>query len=151
MKHCLYYLIVPLLFSALHSTTSMAESNMQPREVRGTVVDKANNPVPGAAIIDKSTGNGVITDNDGTFVIGISDDTRTLEVSCLGFTTQNVNIGDRSVVAVTLEEDALLLEDVVVVGYGTQRKTSITGSVANVTNKDLITTKATSVANTIAG
>ena len=151
MKHCLYYLIVPLLFSALHSTTSMAESNMQPREVRGTVVDKANNPVPGAAIIDKSTGNGVITDNDGTFVIGISDDTRTLEVSCLGFTTQNVNIGDRSVVAVMLEEDALLLEDVVVVGYGTQRKTSITGSVANVTNKDLITTKATSVANTIAG
>jgi len=121
-----------------------------PVKIRGTVVDGGNAPVPGATVLVKDSETAAVTDLDGRFTI-TADASSILEISCLGFVTKTYKVGTESVVRIVLEEDSMLLEDVVVVGYGTQRKASITGSVANVTNKDLVTTKAISVANTIVG
>lgn len=121
------------------------------RNVSGKIVDTAKQPIPGAAVVNKTNGQGVISDLDGNFTIFVTGDNDMLEVSCLGFTSVEVRTGKSDSLTIVLEEDSLLLEDVVVVGYGTQRKASITGSVANVTNNDLIKTKSGSVANTLVG
>ena len=121
------------------------------RNVSGRITDSGKQPLPGAAVLNKTNGLGVISDLDGKFTIAVSGSNDVLEISCLGFVTQELTVGKADVLNVTLEEDSVLLEDVVVVGYGTQRKASITGSVANVTNNDLIKTKSGSVANTLVG
>ncbi len=123
---------------------------VQARDVRGTVVDGGNKPVPGASVIEKGTSHGTVTDVDGRFSIDAKNGT-VLEIISLGFVTRTYTVGSENVIYIVLEEDSMLLDETVVVGYGTQVKASITGAVANVTNKDLITTKAISVANTVVG
>lgn len=123
---------------------------VQARDVRGTVVDGGNKPIPGASVIEKGTSHGTVTDVDGRFSIDAKNGT-VLEIISLGFVSRTYTVGSENVIYIVLEEDSMLLDETVVVGYGTQVKASITGAVANVTNKDLITTKAISVANTVVG
>ena len=101
--------------------------------VRGTVSD-ASGPVIGAVVLAGSTG--VTTDADGAFSISV-DPNAVLEVSCLGYLTQQVPVQGRSQIMVVLEEDQNILEDAVVVGYGTQKKENLTGAVSVVKSDDL--------------
>ena len=94
--------------------------------VRGTVSD-ANGPVIGAVVLSGSTG--VTTDADGSFSISV-DPNAVLEVSCLGYVSQQVPVQGRRQLLVVLEEDQNILEDAVVVGYGTQKKENLTGAVS---------------------
>src|SRR5690606_4680648 len=92
-------------------------------------------PLAGATVLEKGTSNGTTTDFDGNFTITTESDA-VLEISYLGYKTQEVAVDGRSEINVQLSPDATLLEDVVVVGYGTQRKTDVTGSIASVDSED---------------
>lgn len=100
--------------------------------VTGTVIDKYGETIPGANIIEKGTTNGVITDMDGHYSINVSGSNPVLIFSFIGYTTQEVPIGSQRTLNITLQEESLDLEEVVVVGYGTQKKRDLTGAVAQV-------------------
>lgn len=123
----------------------------QGKRISGIVMDTSNEPVIGANIVEKGTTNGVITDIDGRFALVVSSDAATLVVSYIGYYNQEIVVGNSSEISVILSESALDLDEVVVVGYGIQKRTSITGSVAAIQSKDIATVKTPSVTNTLAG
>lgn len=104
--------------------------------VTGTVTDDLNAPLPGASVIEKGTTNGTTTDFDGNFTIEVSDPNAILEVSYLGYTTTEIPLAGQTNVTAQLSEDATQLEDVVVVGYGVQRKSDITGAIGSVKSEN---------------
>ncbi len=104
--------------------------------VTGTVTDPESIPLPGATVLEKGTANGTTTDFDGNFVINVADSNTVLVVSYLGYTTNEVPLNGQSSVNVQLAEDATQLEDVVVVGYGVQKKSDITGSIASIKSEN---------------
>ena len=123
-------------FSAVAEPAGVAAvAPVQQITVRGTVVDQNGEPVPGASVVERGTTNGVNTDIDGKFVLKANEGA-TLEISFVGYTSQRVKAAPS--VKVTLTEDAELLEDVVVVGYGTMRKSDLTGSTTSL-RSDAIT------------
>ena len=117
-----------LLFITLFATTlSFAQQT-----ITGTVTDDTGETIPGATILELNTSNGVVTDIDGNFSISVSGSDAVLRISFLGFETQEISVGARSVIDITLAQDLQELEEVVVVGYGTVRKSDLTGAVSSV-------------------
>jgi len=105
--------------------------------ITGTITDDDGQPLPGANVIEKGTSNGTQSDFDGNFSITVSNSNAILEISYIGFKAQQVSVSNKSSIAVQMEVDASSLDEVVVVGYGTQRKSDITGAVASVSTKDI--------------
>lgn len=123
----------------------------QKTTVSGTVRDTAGNPIPGAAVVDKQQNAvGTSTALDGTFSIAVAPD-GILEVSFLGYRTQLVNVNSRTRVEVVLEEDTTSIDEVVVVGYGTVRKTDLTGAVSSIGDKDIRNTPVANVGQALQG
>ncbi|MEP1086466.1 TonB-dependent receptor [Algoriphagus sp.] len=124
----------------------------QTREVSGVVISGEDNlPLPGASILVKGTTNGTVTDIDGKFALTVSGPSDVLVLSFIGFTQMEVPVGDRSVFDLTLMPDTKSLEEVIVVGYGEQKKETITGSVATVKGQELVKSPALNLSNSIAG
>ena len=129
--------------------TANAESSVQAvqqatKKVTGTVSD-AMGPVIGASVVEKgNTGNGVVTDFDGNFTINVKPGA-TLVISYIGFTTQEIAVGNQSNISVTLKEDNALLDEVVVVGYGVQKKKLVTGATVEVKGEDIAKLNTTQV------
>ena len=105
-------------------------------QVKGSVVDVTGEPLPGATVLEPATGNGAITDIDGNFAVSVSADA-VLEVSFVGFETQRVPVKGRRELKIVLQEDDNTLSEVVVVGYGIQKKVNLSGSVDQINAKDL--------------
>jgi len=105
-------------------------------DLTGTVVDANNVPIPGANIVVANTTRGTQSDFDGNFTIQVTSGD-ILRFSYIGYTTKTVAIVSQKTVSVTLNEDASQLDEVVVVGYGTQKKSTVTGSISKVTNETL--------------
>jgi TonB-linked SusC/RagA family outer membrane protein len=101
------------------------------RRITGTVTDAGGEPVIGANILEKGVTNGTITDLNGKFSLAIGNNA-TIVVSFIGYNTQEVAVGNQTSLQITLTEDVQLLDEVVVVGYGTMKKSDLTGSVASV-------------------
>ncbi|MEO1010825.1 MAG: SusC/RagA family TonB-linked outer membrane protein [Bacteroidota bacterium] len=108
---------------------------VQTVSVTGTVTDDEGMPLPGASIQQKGTPNGTTTDFDGNFSIEVTDGA-ILVISYLGFVSQEIVVGDQTNISVQLLPDATQLDDVVVVGYGVQRKSDVTGSIGSVKSED---------------
>ncbi len=104
--------------------------------VKGTVTDKTGSTVPGVSVIIKGTLKGTTTDLDGNFAI-MAEPSDLLVFSFIGFTTKEITVGNRTQLDVELEEDIKQLSEVVVVGYGTQKKSTITGAISKVENENL--------------
>lgn len=117
---------------ALFATTFLSAQSV----VNGVVNDINSQPIPGANIIVQGTSNGTTTDFDGKFSISVSQGD-VLVISYVGFETQNITVGNQTQLNIVLIEDAALLEEVVVVGYGTQLKSNVTGAISKVTNETL--------------
>lgn len=98
------------------------------QKITGVITDSNGEPVIGANVMVKATGNGTITDVDGNFHLDVQSND-VLEISYIGYTTQRITVGDQKHLLVKLVEDAEMLDEVVVVGYGTTNKQAITGSV----------------------
>src|SRR5690606_28231151 len=103
--------------------------------VRGTVMEEGGNPLPGVTVRVMGTNTGTITDENGRFVLTRVDDDAILVISYVGYHSQEVTLQGRTRLSITLVPDLAMLEEVVVVGYGTQRKSDLTGSVASVSGK----------------
>jgi TonB-linked SusC/RagA family outer membrane protein len=107
------------------------------RTVSGRVTDENNEPLPGVSIVAKGKKNGTSTDADGKFKITVQEEETTLVFSFVGFQTQEVLLNNQSVFNVSLKSDAKSLQEIVVVGYGTQKKVNLTGAVDQVTSEVL--------------
>ena len=126
--------IAATLLLLMAATAAFAQN----RVVSGTVLDTGQQPLIGAAVLLAGTTTGDVTAPDGTFSIRVPSEEVTLEVSCLGYITQTVRVpSGQQTVNVTLEEDNMLLQETVVVGYGVQKKVNLTGAVTAVDTKDL--------------
>ena len=124
--------------------------NAQQRSVKGVVLDAHGMSVIGASILEKGTTNGTITNVEGEYTLSVSPGA-TLVFSYIGYKTQEVAVGNRTILDITLHEDAEQLEEVVVVGYGVQKKSSLTGSVASVSSKEIVKQVSSNVASTLQG
>jgi len=113
------------------------------RTITGTVKDSNGEPIIGANIVQKGSTNGTITDVDGNFTITVPLGNATLAVSYIGYQGTEIAVGSKSSVAVILKEDTEMLDEVVVVGYGTQKKVNLTGSVSTI-KADQITKRSVS-------
>jgi TonB-linked SusC/RagA family outer membrane protein len=135
---CLVYFVFGNTIKAESSPlVTKISTNTEVINVTGKVTDQSNGePLPGVSIIVKGTSIGTITDLDGNYTIQSNNDTDVLVFSFLGFLSQEISINGRSVINVLLEEDIKGLGEVVVVGYGTVRKTDITGSLSSLTSED---------------
>ena len=120
--------------------------------VKGTVVsDSESEPLVGVAILEKGTSNGTITDIDGNYSIQLKSNNATLVVSYVGYTTQNISVNGRSNIDIRLVDDSKLLDDVVVVGYGTMKKSDISGSVATINKEQMARKVPVNVAQALQG
>lgn len=106
-------------------------------KITGKVVDVQGEPVIGATVMEKGTTNGIITDVDGNFTLNVSPN-RKLQVSYVGYQTQEITIGSNRTLRITLKEDSELLDEVVVVGYGTMKKSDLTGVISSVSTETLV-------------
>lgn len=104
----------------------------QNRQISGTVKDSNGEPVIGAAVLVPNTTNGTSTDVDGRFTLSVPENTLSLEVSAIGYASSTVTLGTASDYSIVLREDTTFLDEVVVVGYGVQKKINVTGSVSSV-------------------
>lgn len=124
-------------FEADGNDNMSIQETQQTKTVTGTVVDAAGIPVIGANVLVKGTTNGTITDIDGNFTLEVSA-SDVLEISYIGYVTQELPVGNKSQFNITLAEDTQALDEVVVVGYGTMRKSDVTGSIATAKGEDLL-------------
>ena len=118
--------------------------------VQGYVTDAARDPLPGVTITVKGTSDGVITNVDGEYSITVSKNA-ILIFSYVGFVDQEIPIAGSKILNVTMEEEIGKLDEVVIVGYGTQKKVSVTGSVSNISTKELAKISTPSLSNTLGG
>ncbi len=107
----------------------------QQRDISGTVRDARGLPLPGVTVLIKGTTIGTVTDNSGTFRLNIPMNAQALEFSFVGMKRQEIEIGGRSTIIVVMEEESLGIEEVVAIGYGTQKKANLTGAVDNVSSE----------------
>ncbi len=105
--------------------------------ISGEVIGAEGESLPGVNIVEKGTANGTITDLDGNFTLGLTTPEPIIIVSYLGYITQEISIGDKNEVNISLSEDLVNLEEVVVVGYGTAKKSDLTGSISSVKPNEL--------------
>jgi TonB-linked SusC/RagA family outer membrane protein len=120
-----------LIFSLGIVSISWAQTS-----VTGTVTDEQNIPLPGATVLEKGTTNGTTTDFDGNFSINVANGNVVLEFSYIGYSTMEAAVNGQSSITVQLTEDATQLEDVVVVGYGVQKKSDVTGAIGSIKSEN---------------
>lgn len=147
MKHLTYRLaLILFMVTGLGSASAFAQ-----QQVRGTVVDETGEPVIGAGVLVQGTTIGTTTDVDGSYVLDRVPANAVLEVSSIGYETKTEAVNGRSVIDFVLREDALLLDDVVVVGYGVQKKSVVTASISKVDGDQLNTVKASTINDALKG
>lgn len=119
------------------SSSPTINSSQQKKSVTGKVTDASGATVPGVSVIVKSTTIGVITDNNGSYSLSNVPENATLKFSFVGMKTQEIKIGNQTSINVVLAEETVGIEEVVAIGYGTQKRINLTGSVSSVSVKDL--------------
>lgn len=120
-------------------------------KITGNVADNNGEPIIGASVVVSGTKNGTVTDIDGNFTLVSNSETPTLNISYVGFDTQNIKVRSGQTIKVTLKENAQSLEELVVVGYGSQKKVNVIGSIATVDSKSLEARSASDVSNMLTG
>ena len=125
-------------------------SNLLQKQVSGTVTDQDGNPLPGAAVLEKGTDNGVTTDFDGNFTISVGEQS-TLTISFIGFTSVDKVVAETDSFDITLFEDAANLDEVVIIGYGSVKKSDLTGSVSTIKTEQIETIPVNNVGDLLQG
>ena len=120
-------------------------------KISGLVLDEKNEPVIGATITVKETTLGTITGLDGRFSLTLPDNTKSFEVSYIGYQSQTLSIGDKRAFTVVLKESSIMMDELVVIGYGTTKKGNISGSIAKIDAEKLEDRLSTNVGAIIQG
>ena len=121
--------------SNAHAAGAPQEVQQATKKITGTVVD-AMGPVIGASVVEKGTTNGTVTDFDGNFTLNVKPGA-TIVISFIGFETQEIKVGNQDNFQITMKDDNAVLEEVVVVGYGVQKKKLVTGATVQVKGEDI--------------
>ena len=125
------------LYAAEETTESLnAQIVQQSVTVKGVVTDKNGEPIIGANVLEKGTTNGIITDFDGNYTLGVANGNSVLVFSYIGYKSQEIVVGSQKTINVVLVEDTEMMDEVVVIGYGTQKKGDVTSAVASVKAED---------------
>lgn len=122
----------------------------QKKKITGTVTDQKGEPIIGANVVEKGTTNGIITDNDGNFSMEVTP-TSILQISYIGYLTQDINIGRNSNFTIKLVEDTQKLDEVVVVGYGSIAKRSLSTAISTVDGSKIRNMPTSNIAQSLAG
>ena len=146
-------LIKSIAVSLLLAFGGLVSLYAQSRQVSGTVLDEQQLPIIGAAVMLTGGGNvGAVTDVDGNFVLSVPSGDVTLEVTCLGYESKTVAVTkSQSTITIVLKEDSMMIEETVVVGYGTQKKVNLTGAITTVDSKELQDRTSHSLTNMLQG
>ena len=139
---------IPLLMVILFLMSNICMAQIG---IKGNVVDGSNQPLIGVSVVVKGSTNGVITDLDGNYSITVPDINAILTFSFIGFQTQEVVVKSNRIINVTMTEDAKVLDDVVVVGYTTVKRESLTGALQTVSNEKLRDVTTPNVETMLAG
>ena len=146
MKRAFLFFLMLVSFSLLGNNV-----NGQQRSVSGTIVDAAGTALTGVNVVVKGTTIGTITDIDGKYTLNVPDQIAVLEASFIGYAKSEIPVGTQSIINFTLSSEALALEEVVVVGYGTQKKVNVIGSITTVSSKEITTAPAANVSSALSG
>lgn len=139
-----------LVCAVMSAQTVNGDKASETFPLSGTVVDNLGMPIIGAGVLQAGTGNGVVTDENGRFTIKVSENA-TVEISALGYVPTTISAKHGETPEVVLQEDAKLLDEVVVIGYGTVKKSDLTGSLSQVSNKSFEDQKVTRVDQALQG
>lgn len=139
--------LISTLFLSMFYLISFAQSH----SVTGVVRDAQGEPMIGVNVLVKGTPNGAITDLDGRYSVTGVDSKSVLVISYIGYLSQEITIGDQTTINVTLKDDSQALDEIVVVGYGVQKKSDLTGSVASVSSDRITSIGTTSVMSALQG
>ena len=134
----------------LNTSTQKNKSLVKKITITGQITDETNQPVPGTSIIVKGTNIGVATDVNGKFTIEAPENGQ-LRISFIGYEIRDVDINSKSVINVAMVPSQKTLDEVVVTAFGTQKKENVTGSIATISGKDLVTTPVGNITNMLAG
>lgn len=129
-------------------TANAAQQNT--KNITGVIHDETGEPVIGANVVEKGTTNGTITDAEGRFSLNVAPGA-TLVISYIGYVSSEVSVQGKNTISVTMKEDSEMLDEVVVVGYGTMKKKDLTGAVASVKGDDLAARKTTQLSTALQG
>jgi len=140
--------LISVLFAAL---VISGQVSAQQRTVQGSVADSKGSPMPGVTVIVKGTTLGTVTDSEGAYSLTNVSETSILEYSFVGMRSQEIIVGNQSVINVTLVEESIGINEVVAIGYGTQKRINLTGSVGMVEAKEFETRPVTSVVQSLQG
>ncbi len=149
-RRCTIYGLV-VTFLLLGGLTQVEATNSLEKVVSGKVTTEAGEGLPGVSILVKGTTIGTTSDVEGNYSISVPDDQNTLVFSFVGYVTQEIAIANQSVIDVSLVEDVSTLTEIVVVGYGTQKKEDLTGSVGSIRGDDIISKPLISPDQALAG
>jgi TonB-linked SusC/RagA family outer membrane protein len=138
------------LLSILFLAFSLTLSAQNSKEVSGMVTDSEGLPLPGVSIVQKGTNNGTVTNFDGAYSISVSD-TSTLVFSYVGMVSQEILVQGKTKIDVVLSVDLQGLDEVVIVGYGSQKKINLTGSVSSINTEDITTRPVTNISAGLSG
>ncbi len=147
MNNALRFIIYSCCFLLSLSNIAIAQDKV----LKGTVKDAKGETIPGASVTQKGTTKGTSTNIDGNFSITLSGANPEIIISSIGYATKIIKIGSETVLTTILQESSSMLNDVVVVGYGTQKKSSITGAIASIGNKDFKDQPVSNLAQSIQG
>ena len=145
MKHLIRRFAFILVIMGASCASALAQ------QLRGTVKDEAGEPVIGAAVLVKGTTTGTTTDIDGSFLLANVPEGSVLEVSSIGYQSVSVTVNGDAPLDIIIKEDTMILDDVVVIGYGVQKKSVVTASIAKVDAEDLGATAPLRVDNALKG
>lgn len=138
--------IITVLCTMLAITSLLAQNT-----VKGSVSDKNGLSIPGAMVLDKTTGRWAVTDTNGNFSLDGASKGDNIEVTCMGFTLQNFILEGLEPLAITMKDDALQLEETVVIGYGTVKKKDLTGAVGVIDNQSINQQRVTQLSQALQG
>ena len=129
---------IKLSFISLIFLLFSANINAQNKEITGTILGSSDNlSIPGVNIVIKGTFKGTVTDFSGNYTITVPNNETTLTFSCIGYESKDVLVGTQTTLNVVMEEENNLLDDIVVVGYGVQKKSDVSGSISSVSAEEL--------------
>lgn len=140
--------LISVLFAAL---VISGQVSAQQRTVQGSVVDSKGSPMPGVTVVVKGSTWGTVTDGEGLYTLTNVSESSILEYSFVGMKSQEILVRNQSVINITLVEESIGIDEVVAVGYGTQKRINLTGSVGMVEAKEFETRPVTSVVQSLQG
>ncbi|HQM69911.1 MAG TPA: TonB-dependent receptor [Bacteroidales bacterium] len=130
---------------------TLAEIDLQQNQVSGTITDAQGNPLPGVTVLIKGTTFGTLTDNEGKYTLNNVPPNSILVFSFIGSATQEIPVSGRSQINITMQEETVGLEEVVVIGYGSQRKVDLTGSVETIKSAEIVKQPVAQVSQALVG